>query len=131
MADTANSRPRLEATVLVIEDDADIRQMIRATLDTAGASTEEAADAEEALAKMAASHYDAAVLDWNLGVTTSAPLLEKIRAADSELFAHTLVITGDLLSTGDEDAGARMGRPLLAKPFRPRDLIEKLAELLG
>lgn len=126
-----NLRARLEATVLVIEDDPDIRRMIRAALEAAGAKGEDAADAEEALAKITEGSFDAAVLDWNLGATNSARLLEEMQSSWPELFEHTLIMSGDFLSAGDNNAEARLGRPLLAKPFRPRNLIERLAELLG
>ena len=105
--------------------------MIRAALEAAGAKGEDAADAEEALAKITEGSFDAAVLDWNLGATNSARLLEEMQSSWPELFEHTLIMSGDFLSAGDNNAEARLGRPLLAKPFRPRDLIERLAELLG
>ena len=130
MATPSDSRPRLEARVLIIEDDPDIRRMVSASLETAGATSDEAADADEALAKMADGTFDAAVLEWNLGAPSSASLLEKMRNDHPELFSRTLVTTGDVISAGDDNAEARLGRPLLAKPFRPRDLIERLAELL-
>ena len=119
MATPSDSRPRLEARVLVVEDDPDIRRMVCASLETAGATSDEAADADEALAKMADGTFDAAVLDWNLGATSSASLLEKMRNDHPKLFSRTLVTTGDVVSTGDDNAEARLGRPLLAKPFAP------------
>jgi len=131
MATPSNSRPRLEARVLVIEDDPDIRRMVCASLKTAGATSDEAADADEALAKMADGTFDAAILDWNLGATNSASLLEEMRDDHPKLFSRTLVTTGDVISAGDNNDEARLGRPLLAKPFRPRDLVERLAELLA
>jgi two-component system chemotaxis response regulator CheY len=121
----------LKARILIIDDDADIRAMMTAVLEGAGATVAAASSAAEALNAISSNSFDAAVLDWHLGGSTGEELLASLKAEHPNLFDRTAVVTGDILSSGDDNTAARLGRPLLAKPFRPRQLIETLTALIS
>lgn len=54
------------ALILVVDDEADIREMIGIALRRNGYRYEAAADAEEALARVTTSRPDLILLDWRL-----------------------------------------------------------------
>ena len=116
--------------VLLVEDDADIREMTSTVLRKAGARVHTAGDCEEAALRLAERGFDAILLDWNLAGSTGGGLLVTLRADYPELFARSAVVTGDLLSIPGQHEAESYGRPVLAKPFRPARLLELLAGLL-
>lgn len=127
----ASPKPRLSGTVLVVEDDPDIRSMTATILRVAGATVYDAASASEALSHLERNEIDAIVLDWNLVGETGSVLLEQLRERFPSLVRRSAVVTGDLLSIPGRHEAERFGCPVLAKPFRPRQLIDTVAAILS
>ena len=124
-------RPRLTGSVLVVEDDPDIRSMTSTILRVAGAVVHDASTAAEALSWLERSEFDAIVLDWNLAGETGSVLLEQLRERHPDLLRRSAVVTGDLMSIPGRHEAERFGCPVLAKPFRPRQLVETVAGILS
>jgi two-component system chemotaxis response regulator CheY len=126
-----SARPRLSGCVLVVEDDPDIRSMTSSILRVAGATVSDASTASEALSWLDRSVFDAVILDWNLAGETGGVLLEKLRDLHPNLLLRSVVVTGDLMSIPGRHEAERFGCPVLAKPFRPRQLVETVAGVLA
>ncbi len=124
------SRPRLDGRILVVEDDPDIRSMTASILRVAGATVSEASSAGEALSCLDREDFDALILDWNLAGETGGVLLEKLRERSPALLRRSVVVTGDLTSIPGRHEAERFGCPVLAKPYRPRQLVETVASIL-
>lgn len=126
-----SARPRLSGSVLVVEDDLEIRSMTSSVLRASGATVHEASTATEAIACLGSGSFDAVVLDWNLAGETGGLLLEKLRDHHPGLLRRSTVVTGDLLSIPGRHEAESFGCPVLAKPFRPRQLVETVAGILA
>lgn len=110
--------------VLVVEDEALVAMLIEDILLDAGAEVAgPAATATEALALLAASLPDVAVVDVNLGTHTSEPVTAALAASGVPF----LIATG----YGATGMAAPPGSAVLSKPFEPSALVERLAALLG
>lgn len=127
----AAARPRLSGSVLVVEDDPDIRSMTTTILRVAGATVHDASTASEAISWLERGEFDAVVLDWNLAGETGGVLLETLRDRHPELLRRSAVVTGDLMSIPGRHEAEQFGCPVLAKPFRPRQLVETVAGILS
>lgn len=127
----SSARPRLDGCVLVVEDDPDIRSMTTSVLRASGATVSEASTATEAIACLDHHRFDAVVLDWNLAGETGGVLLEKLRDHHPGLLRRSAVVTGDLMSIPGRHEAESFGCPVLAKPFRPRQLVETVAGILA
>lgn len=127
----ASGRPRLSGSILVVEDDPDIRLMTASILRVAGATVRDAASATEALSCLDNATFDAVILDWNLAGETGGMLLEKMRERQPDMLRRSVVVTGDLMSIPGRHEAERFGCPVLAKPFRPRQLVETVAGILA
>ena len=125
-----NNRPKLAGSILVVEDDEDIRSMTLTILQAAGASVEGAASAAEAIACLEKTDFDAVVLDWNLAGDTGGALLQRLRDSHPGLLRRSAVVTGDLLSIPGQHEAEHYGCPVIAKPFRPSQLIETVAAMM-
>jgi DNA-binding response OmpR family regulator len=127
MSDTTDARPDLvsrasERTVLIVEDDPSLLNVLSRFLQIAGMHVLPASDATSAMAaaEQVAGRFDVAVLDYNLPDQDGAELYDKLRERFGE--KPVCFISGD-----DTMGGALEGHEnamCLTKPFSPRQLVE-------
>jgi DNA-binding response OmpR family regulator len=121
----------MSITVLTIEDQPDIRRLIRMTLEFKGFRVLEAGDGESGIALARAEKPDLILLDVMMPGMSG---LEVGRAltADPLLSATPVVMLSALGTADDRSSGLLTGvRAYLVKPFSPwelLDLVEKLTE---
>jgi DNA-binding response OmpR family regulator len=103
-------------TALVVDDDGALRMLSRVNLELEGFVVREAANMAEAEEALAAERPDVVLLDVHLGSESSAPLLERLRAAGIPV----ALVTGSV----DADEYRTRADAVLAKPFAPAKLVE-------
>ena len=118
------------ASILVVDDDADIRALIEAVLETAGHEVTLAAEGKEALSKLKRRAYDLVVLDIMMPTMSGYEVLEQIRAMPSRASTPVIVVTAKHDPTGvmREVRGGALDH--LAKPFLPEELEEVVTRAL-
>jgi len=67
------------ARILIVDDDSDVRRMLRFVLQRSGHETDEAEDGSEGLRKAVAGTYDAAVVDYQMPPPDGLELLGRLR----------------------------------------------------
>jgi DNA-binding response OmpR family regulator len=116
--------------VMVIEDEKEIRDLIRYNLERAGYRVNAVADGEEGLERLFASRPDALVLDLMLPGLNGLEILREVRAEPLTRDLPVVVLTA---------RGAEMDKLLgfehgaddyMTKPFSPRELVARLQALL-
>ncbi len=118
---------RTDATVLVIDDEPEIRHVVHSALRSTVARVLDAADGRSALAAVKAQTPDLIVLDLGLPDQSGLDLCRAIRAHS---LAPIVVLTARhiesdkvaLLNAGADD--------YVTKPFSPRELIARIKALL-
>ena len=117
----------MQCTVLVVDDDPHIRDLLTFALQKAGLATREAADGEAALAEIALRAPDLVILDINMPRMDGIETCRRIRAG------------GDLpilfLSSRDDEIDRILGMELgaddyVVKPFSPREVVARVAAIL-
>lgn len=119
------------ATVLIVDDDLEILQLLKLTLETAGYDAPTAKSGEEFEAKVMRHHPDLIVLDIMLGDEYGPDIYDKLLAKG--LSSKVPVI---FLSALAEDRPLEEPRPghkyaLLGKPFDISKLVREIQVLLG
>jgi CheY-like chemotaxis protein len=111
---------RVEASVLVIDDDPDVRGFMIASLEDQGYRVREASDGREGLAAIERETPDLVVLDFIMPGLSGADVARQIRAKRPE--QPILFVSG----YSETEAVKRIApdAPLLAKPFRA-DALQK------
>ncbi|OYV01261.1 MAG: two-component system response regulator [Burkholderiales bacterium PBB5] len=117
--------------ILIVEDQADIRKLIRMTLEFEPYEIHEAADGAAGLRLAGAVQPDLILLDVMMpGELDGLQVCEQVRA--NPLLANTRVVL--LTARGqlkDRDAGEQAGADdYLIKPFSPLQLIETIERLM-
>jgi phosphate regulon transcriptional regulator PhoB len=116
--------------VLVVEDEGDIRELIRYNLEQDGFAVEEAWDATQALDKIQRRTPDLIVLDLMLPGMSGLELCRRLRS-NSETAAIPILIATAKGEEVDRVLGLEMGADdYVVKPFSPRELVARVKALL-
>lgn len=116
--------------VLVVEDEKEIRDLVRYNLERAGFRVAVAADGEEGLERIFAARPDAVVLDLMLPGRNGLELLRELRGEPTTLDLPVLVLTARAAEM-DKLLGFEHGADdYLTKPFSPRELVARIQALL-
>lgn len=117
---------RLRSPVLIIEDDADVRELLRERLHTAGYPVVGVGTGEEGVEEARRSRPSLVILDLLLPGIDGWEALHRIRAdARGEPVPVLVVSIVDPASPPDQVEG------YVVKPFRSSQIVEKVAELIG
>jgi PAS domain S-box-containing protein len=109
--------------LLLVDDDAAVRTATAATLEAVGYQVALADSGEAGLAALRAGPPPALlIVDLDMQGMTGVELI-----AEARRLAPAVQV---LVATGYGDAAAKLGHPVLAKPFRAADLYAKVAGLL-
>jgi two-component system KDP operon response regulator KdpE len=116
--------PEKTAIILVVDDEASIRQALRVTLGKIGFEVAEAATGEEALASIHSAQYDAVLLDMNMPGMGGMAACREIRRVAPGLPILMLTIRDnqddkvEALESGADD--------YVTKPFHMRELTARV-----
>ena len=119
-----------DKVILIVDDEAAIREMIRLALEMAGYACLEAGDAQEAHTTIVDQSPDLVLLDWMLPGASGIELLRRLRRDD--LTAEVPVIM--LTAKTEEDnkiQGLDVGADdYVSKPFAPRELLARIKAVI-
>ncbi|HET7055377.1 MAG TPA: response regulator transcription factor, partial [Thermomicrobiales bacterium] len=114
-------------TVLVVEDDHEIAQLVRDYLERAGFNTTWAGDGDEALLQVRNGRPDLIVLDLGLPKRDGLDVIREVRA-----HAQTPIVI--LTARGEETdriVGLELGADdYIVKPFSPREVVARVRAVL-
>jgi len=117
--------------LLIVDDEAEIVELLRDVLTAEGYSVDAAPTASAALQLIRENIYDLALLDFNLPDMDGVMLHHEIRQMDSELAGRAIFMSGFLQS--DVNLGYYLSQSggFLAKPFDIRDVLTQVRSVLG
>ncbi|HLV07568.1 MAG TPA: response regulator [Croceibacterium sp.] len=116
------------ATVLLVDDDYDLRSVVASSLRTDGHSVFEARNGEEALALIETARPDAVLLDFAMPGMNGAELAEELGKRRPGL---PMVFASGYADTDAIRAAVGADVPILRKPFRMEELRRELGRALA
>ena len=116
--------------VLIVEDEAPIREIIQLNLELSGFSTLQAVDGSAALQCLSTQHPDLILLDWMLPGIDGLTLLRKLKT-DASLAAIPVIMITARGEESDVVLGLELGASdYIVKPFSNKVLIARIRALL-
>lgn len=110
-------------SILIVDDHAEIRHLVRLTLDDHGYELEEAADAESALEKIRAAKPDILILDVMMpGKMDGYDLCQAIKNSVENQGIYVILLTARGQQTDLDKGRAARCDTYLVKPFSPTQL---------
>ena len=116
--------------ILVIDDEPDLRELVRVNLDQAGYGVETASSGREALQALRRSTPDLVVLDLMLPDISGTELCRKIRSDPALADIPVIMLTAKAAEV-DRVVGFELGADdYVTKPFSPRELVLRISAVL-
>lgn len=117
-------------TILTVDDSTSMRQMVKATLQSAGYGVVEAADGQEALDYARENAVDLVISDVNMPRMDGITLIGELRSLPTYRLIPMLMLTTES-SQEKKMEGKRAGATgWIVKPFNPTQLLATLKRLL-
>ena len=116
-------------SIIVIDDQEEIRTSIEAILSDEGFLVETAKNGKEAINASKTTQFDLAIVDINLPDIEGTELLRKLR--DNQPKMATLIVTGQPSLENAIKSVNNKADGYLLKPFEPRTLIETIRKILA
>jgi CheY-like chemotaxis protein len=111
-------------TVLVVDDEPDVRFVVRKVLERVGFAVVEASHGAAALVEVAKLRPDAVITDRMMPLCGGDELIRQLRADETTATIPIVMVSG----TSSPEAGADAA---LIKPFDPDELVALLGELIA
>jgi phosphate regulon transcriptional regulator PhoB len=120
----------LKRTILVVEDEKDIRELVRFHLEQEGYTVREADSGEEAMRQIAAERPALVVLDLMLPGTDGLEVCRRVRSAEATRALPIIMLTARAEEV-DRVLGLELGADdYITKPFSPRELVARVRAVL-
>jgi two-component system phosphate regulon response regulator PhoB len=120
----------VSATVLVVEDEPQIQELVAVNLEHIGHKVLRAASAEEAEAAIRNALPDVLVLDWMLPGESGVAFARRLRADERTRELPILMLTARAMEH-DKISGLEAGADdYLTKPFSPKELAARIKAVL-
>ena len=127
------SRPgakRAGPAVLIVDDDAKLREFIRVNLEHEGYEVREAGSAEEGLAALEESPPELILLDVMLPRVDGWEMLRRVQDRHGVGTIPVIMFSGKLDERSLAEATSRGAEEVVGKPFDPQQLIESTKRLV-
>jgi len=116
--------------VLVVDDEAAIREMIQYALERAKMDVLTAADAQEALVRISEARPDIILMDWMMPGVSGVELTRRLRK-DSYTEDIPIIMLTAKVTEDDKVTGLEAGTDdYVIKPFSPRELLARIRAVL-
>lgn len=117
-------------SVLIVDDEESIREIIQEGLSARGMKAEALGSSEAALAYLATNPCDVVLCDFNLPGMNGEQFFERLQTQQPDKLPRFVFMTGDLFDPAVAERYRQKGAAILQKPFHVSALATLLAELL-
>ena len=116
--------------ILIVEDEPEIREMIRYILEPQGYAVSEADNAQDARRLLAASPYDLILMDWMLPGRSGLEFTREIKQKTQKTYPPVIMLTARA-DESDMVEGLESGADdYVTKPFSPRELTARIKAVI-
>ncbi len=119
----------LPLRILIVEDKADLKEILQEMLVSYGFEVQTAESGEDAIRICARGKFDLLISDLGLPGMSGLDLISQIRAFDKKI--RTILISGWEVDTSVNELMAKGVDSLMTKPFKIESILETLQNLVG
>ncbi len=119
------------ASILVVEDDADVAQLIQHRLAASGHEVAVAGDGEQGLVAARDARPSLVILDWMMPHRTGLEVCAELRGDASFAGTRIMMLTARAQDEDIARAFSAGADDYMTKPFSPRELVARVGALLA
>ena len=123
-------KPARGPMVLVVDDDSQVREVVRINLEMEGYTVREAANAEEGLAQLEEDAPDLILLDVMMPQVDGWEMLRRVQERHGIGSIPVVMFSGKLDEAARTEAAERGAQGFIGKPFDLRSLIEQTKQIV-
>jgi excisionase family DNA binding protein len=116
--------------ILIVDDDARLREFVRVNLEMEGYAVREAADATEGLAALEDEPPDLILLDVMMPQVDGWEMLRRVQERHGVGTIPVIMFSGKVDDEALKRATSRGAQGFIGKPFNPQDLIDSTKQLV-
>ncbi|HBX27497.1 MAG TPA: phosphate regulon transcriptional regulatory protein PhoB [Gammaproteobacteria bacterium] len=116
-------------TVLIVDDESSIREMLAIALEMAGFKTVQAENAASALKQIASRLPDLMIVDWMMPNVSGLELCRRLRR-NPDTASIPLILLTARVEEGSKITGLEVADDYITKPFSLRELVARLKAIL-
>lgn len=124
------AKKKMSRTILLVEDEAPIRDMLSFVLEQAGFNVDEAEDYDVGLEKIREPYPDLILLDWMMPGGSGVQLAKKLKQHDIAKDIPVIMLTARS-EEDDKIRGLEAGADdYVTKPFSPKELVARIKAVM-
>jgi excisionase family DNA binding protein len=123
-------KPARGPLVLVVDDDPQVREVVRVNLEMEGYAVREAGNAEEGLAAVEDDVPDLILLDVMMPQVDGWEMLRRVQERHGPGSIPVIMFSGQLENAAEREAEERGAQGFIGKPFDLRALIEQTKQIV-
>lgn len=116
-------------TIMVVDDSASLRQVVKMALNGAGYTVIEAGDGKAALSLLDGRQINMVICDVNMPVMNGIEFVRAAKQLPSYKFMPILMLTTESQEEKKEQGKAAGARAWMVKPFSPTQLLSAVSKL--
>ena len=117
-------------TVLIVDDSASLRQLVKMTLTGAGYDVIEAENGQKALDQFNGKKIHLVISDVNMPIMDGITFVTKMKAIAAYKFTPVIMLTTESSSDMKAQGQAAGAKAWVVKPFKPEMILAAVAQLI-
>jgi two-component system chemotaxis response regulator CheY len=117
-------------TILIVDDSASLRQVVRIALTGAGYDVIEASDGKDALGKLTGQKVHLIISDVNMPNMDGITLVKEVKKNPQYKFTPIIMLTTEGSDDKKREGQAAGAKAWVIKPFQPQQMLEAVSKLV-
>lgn len=118
-------------TILIVDDSASMRQLVKLSLTGAGHQVIEACDGRDALSKLTGQKINLIISDVNMPNLDGIGLVKAVKQKAEYRFTPIMMLTTESEQSKKAEGQAAGAKAWIVKPFQPQQLLAAVEKLIG
>ncbi|ASP39326.1 two-component system response regulator [Bacterioplanes sanyensis] len=120
----------MSKTIMVVDDSASIRQVVRIALNGAGYNVIEASDGKDALSKLTGEKIHLMISDVNMPNMDGISLVKELKKNPRYKFTPVIMLTTEAGKDKMAEGKAAGAKAWVVKPFQPPQMLDAVSKLI-
>ena len=121
----------MSKTVMVVDDSASLRQVVKIALSGAGYEVIEAEDGKQALERLDGRKIHLVLSDVNMPVMDGITFVKELKARANYRFTPVIMLTSESQEEKKLQGQAAGAKAWIVKPFKPDQMLAAVAKLIA
>ncbi|HMM75868.1 MAG TPA: response regulator [Gammaproteobacteria bacterium] len=119
----------MNKTIMVVDDSASLRQVVRIALTQAGYEVVEGSDGRDALGKLTGQKIHLIISDVNMPNMDGISFVKEVKKHPQYRFTPIIMLTTESQESKKQEGQAAGAKAWVVKPFKPEQMLQAVSKL--